>query len=530
MRKWLVRLGAVLAVLLLAGGFVAWQLSKRFEPFVREQAIRYMEQRFGSRAELASLRITPPTGSLLRIADSPLRVSGEGLVLWYRNRQDLPPLIRVKSFSVVSSPAALWNAPRRIREVRLRGLEINLPPKRERQPSGQESVRVRAGGPEKRDVQVLVDAIHSDDAVLRIYPNDPLKPPREFEIHRLKLTGAGSGGPLKYSALLTNPKPRGEIETSGEFGPWERDDPGLTALAGDYTFRDADLSVFKGVAGILQSTGRFGGVLEQIVVRGETRTPDFRLFSDGNRVPLTTQFESIVDGTSGDTLLQPIRATLGRTRFLARGGVVRREGAKSRTVDLDVVMQDGHLADLLRLAVRKPKPFMTGLIDLRARMVIPPGELAVVEKLILEGKFDLDRSQFDSELVQEKVDSLSRRAQGQPKNQQIVDVLSAIQGAFRMHSGDIAFSGLNFRVPGADIALTGHYGVQSEQLDFRGTARLQAKVSQTMTGWKRWALKPADPFFSKDGAGTLLRIKILGTKDKPEFGLDRGKDKADKTD
>jgi hypothetical protein len=59
----------------------------------------------------------------------------------------------------------------------------------------------------------------------------------------------------------------------------------------------------------------------------------------------------------------------------------------------------------------------------------------------------------------------------------------------------------------------------------RGTAKLQAKASQTMTGWKRWALKPVDPFFSKNGAGTFLPIKITGTRDKPEFGLDRKKEK-----
>jgi hypothetical protein len=44
-----------------------------------------------------------------------------------------------------------------------------------------------------------------------------------------------------------------------------------------------------------------------------------------------------------------------------------------------------------------------------------------------------------------------------------------------------------------------------------------------MTGWKRWALKPADPFFAKDGAGTQLRIRIDGTREQPHFGRDREK-------
>ena len=37
---------------------------------------------------------------------------------------------------------------------------------------------------------------------------------------------------------------------------------------------------------------------------------------------------------------------------------------------------------------------------------------------------------------------------------------------------------------------------------------------------------PVDPFFAKDGAGTLLKIKVDGTSREPKFGLDRGR-KAD---
>ena len=42
-----------------------------------------------------------------------------------------------------------------------------------------------------------------------------------------------------------------------------------------------------------------------------------------------------------------------------------------------------------------------------------------------------------------------------------------------------------------------------------------------MTGWKHWLLKPVDPFFSKNGAGTFLKIKVVGNSKAPKFGLDR---------
>jgi hypothetical protein len=77
-------------------------------------------------------------------------------------------------------------------------------------------------------------------------------------------------------------------------------------------------------------------------------------------------------------------------------------------------------------------------------------------------------------------------------------------------------------VPGASVNLAGTYDIDADNLDFRGALKLRAKVSQTMTGWKRWALKPVDPFFAKQGAGTFLRIAVTGSSSKPQFGRDRG--------
>jgi hypothetical protein len=78
-------------------------------------------------------------------------------------------------------------------------------------------------------------------------------------------------------------------------------------------------------------------------------------------------------------------------------------------------------------------------------------------------------------------------------------------------------------VPGASVQLHGHYGLISENLDFHGTLRLEAKLSQMTTGIKSLLLKAVDPLFTRKGAGTVLPIKITGTKDQPSFGLDLSK-------
>jgi hypothetical protein len=237
-------------------------------------------------------------------------------------------------------------------------------------------------------------------------------------------------------------------------------------------------------------------------------------------VPLQTRYHAIIDGGNGNTLLQPVEATLGRTSFVVRGGVVRGAGESGRTVALDVVFREAHIEDLMRLAMKGPKPMMRGPIDLRVRLLWPPGKGDIVDKLLLSGTFALRQAHFTSAAVQDKIDGLSSRAQGTPGDKSVDEVGTTLDGSFRLARGVIEFSRLRFTIPGADVALVGRYTLDQEAVDFRGRLRLQAKVSQTMTGWKRWALKPADSFFAKDGAGTQLQIRIDGTRDQPHFGRD----------
>jgi hypothetical protein len=97
-----------------------------------------------------------------------------------------------------------------------------------------------------------------------------------------------------------------------------------------------------------------------------------------------------------------------------------------------------------------------------------------------------------------------------------------LSGVFKLEDGIIDFSRLQFEVPGTQVNLTGQYSLDGNQFDFHGKARLDAKLSHTVTGWKSILLKPADPFFSKNGAGTELPVKVTGTKSEPHFGADFG--------
>ena len=142
------------------------------------------------------------------------------------------------------------------------------------------------------------------------------------------------------------------------------------------------------------------------------------------------------------------------------------------------------------------------------------------QKLRLNGRFDVTHGHFLKSTIQDQIDSLSRRGQAQPKNEEIDEVVSRMTGRFRLDNAVLAFSDLTFGVPGADVQLAGTYDLDGDVLDFHGAVRLRAKISQTMTGWKHWLLKPIDPFFSKNGAGTYLKIKVTGTSKQPNFGID----------
>jgi hypothetical protein len=98
-----------------------------------------------------------------------------------------------------------------------------------------------------------------------------------------------------------------------------------------------------------------------------------------------------------------------------------------------------------------------------------------------------------------------------------------MQGRFVLANSQVTFSSLSFGIPGATVQLQGTFGLLSQALDFHGTLRLQAKVSQTTTGIKSLLLKPIDPLFEREGAGTVLPIKITGTREEPSFRLEIGK-------
>ena len=596
-KRWPIWVVGIFLAVLAAAAVVVSLLLSRAEPFIRARIVETLEDRFHARVELDSfhlslvngmwaegkgLRIWPPAqveGISVPGPAKPLpgkpnpgapatsapSLNGSGPKAQKPNPfgsqatepgspesaapQAAKPLILLDEFRFHAPLRYRPGQPIHIALVELKGLVIDLPPKShfDRAAALAIATGIDPKAPNAATVPAKpksgagllsfqVDRIECTGVRLVLETSKPGKLPLDFAIARLKLSGIAAASAMSFEADLTNPRPVGTIHTTGSFGPWNVADPGESPVTGDYRFDHADLAGFKGIAGILSSTGHYQGTLRDLTVDGQTETPDFRLTHFGNAMALSTRFHAAVDGTSGDTWLEPVDATLGRSHFTARGQIVRvldsdagQPHSKGHDIALAVNVDRAPIEDFLHLASHSPTPLVTGSVTMKFKLHIPPGPAPVHERLELKGSFALDRARFASAKIQDRIAELSLRGQGRlqdlkdlkdQKNSAPVGVLSTMQGDFQLAGGVLTLPALDYSVPGALIQLHGVYHLEGEALDFAGTAKMDASVSQMVGGWKGLLLRPADRFFKKDGAATEIPIHIEGTREDPKFGID----------
>jgi hypothetical protein len=507
--RWIV--GAIALLLAIAAIGIRLVVS-RAEPILRARVIETLSTRFKSRVELAEIHVYVANG---------LHVSGSGLQIYGATDPNpyepgVQPILLIQEFDFSTPLRDLFREPMRVANVHVSGMTLNIPPAGNR---GQmTSMRKHSG-----KISIAVGEFDCKDTKLLINTSKPGKAPLEFDIGSLKMKEVGPGQPLSFDATLVNPKPVGDIHSTGKFGPFQELSPRDTPVQGDYTFSNADLGTIKGIGGILSSVGKYEGTLGRIVVDGETDTPDFRIAVSGHPVPLHTDFHAIVDGTDGDTYLEPVKARLLQSTFTAKGKIVRVQNPHGHDIELDVALDHSSIEDLLQLGVKTEPPIMTGAVVMKTKLSLPPGAPDVADRLKLAGSFHIPQAHFNNESVQSKIDSFSLRSQGKPKlakQPYAEDVTTDLQGTFQLDDGVFNFSFLHFQIPGTHADMTGQYSLDGNTFDFQGTVKLEAKLSQMTTGWKSILLKPVDPLFHKDGAGTEVPFRITGTRSAPHFGLD----------
>jgi hypothetical protein len=503
-KTWLILALAALVVLASVCGALLLTSSGWLSPIVKREILAALKRQYRSDVDIRSLDLS--------FFPHP-HATGVGFVFRAKDRTNVPPLITVRRFEADASWLGLLLSPRRIRTVRLEGLEIHIA-------RGQEDVRKVETGAKQPLPLLLFEEVVADGTRLEVLPQAAGKEPLEFDIYKLSLASAGAGRPMHYRSQLSNAKPPGMIDANGDFGPWNALDPGQTRVTGKYDFSNADLGVFRGIAGRLSSRGEFHGQLDRIDVNGETDTPDFEVLVGGHRMRLQTTFSATVDGTNGDTLLHPVNAHFGRTTVVAQGQIVGEQGVRGKTILLDATVQDGDVADVLRMGVKSEPPPLNGRIRFQAKIRIPPGEEDLLGRMELNGQFAIAGGRFTNATLERKLSTISARTQGKTDGPAQTAPASDFRGNFVLRDGLVTLSSFSFHIPGATVRLDGTYGLETEQLNFHGTVATEVRLSQMTTGVKSVLLRMVDPLFSKHRTGALFPIHIRGTRSSPSFGLD----------
>ena len=501
------------------------------EPLLRQRIVETLSARFDAPVQLDHVEISLLKG--IEVNGYGLRIDfPPGTPLNPPDSTSVPPMVAVTHFAFRTSFRSLLHQPTRVAAVRVDGMEIHIPPSGAR--ASELDGDKGTGSADHKDsrlkpkVDLIVSELRCRDVKLVIEPGRPGKLPLEFDISALDMQDVGKGQAMRYDAMLTNPKPIGLIHAVGHFGPWSDGQPGgaagQTPLDGTYNFDHADLKTIKGIGGMLSSRGRFAGTLDRIVVDGQTDVPDFSLDISNRPVPLHTNFHAIVDGTSGDTFLQPVQARLASSAFTTSGKIIKVKG-QGHDIALTVDIPHGRMEDFLRLATRTSPPLLSGLLTLKATLHIPPDDVRVPQKLAMAGAFELTGVRFNHPKMQDRVDALSARAQGnlrnvsEAKQDRETEVHSTLSAHFTMGHGVMELADVHYAIPGALVLLNGVYSMDGKLFEFKGRVRTDATASQMVAGWKGMLLKPLDQLLQKNGAGVELPLEISGTQGDVHMGF-----------
>ena len=490
---------AICSIVLLAIMAAKW-------PFTREAMIKRLEHATSAHVEVRGFRSTyfPYPGCIAQEVVLRPKTSAAG-------NKPPEPIITIQKLTIESTFAGLFRKPARIMRIIADGLRVRVPP-------GGASLHTEAGS--QRDPTVI-EELRADDALLELASSQPGRPGLVFPIHHVLFRNIGGENKIPFQVSLHLPAPPGEVESSGQLGPW-KDDKGTvrsTPISGTYALNRADLGVFKSLGGIVSSRGEFSGNLEKLTVAGATESPNFEVKESGHPFRLNTQFRGVLDMKTGDLVLPWLQARLGNTNLVANASV----SGSPKTVAFNVTQGQGDIQDLILLFSHAKASPILGPVIFQTKIVLPPEHRPFKERVQLTGNFDIAHARFTSANTQRNVDQLSERAEGKKDKEKDHDqdddengferVLTDLKGQVVLKNGVAMFSPVSFAMPGAEADMKGTYSLLDKRVYLRGKMRMLATVSQASIGAKSIFLKVLDPFYKRKekGAGAEVPITMTGT-------------------
>jgi hypothetical protein len=426
------------------------------------------------------------------------------------------PLITIQKVVVQGSFTGMFTSPKRLARVKLVGMHLIIPPKN----AHSKGVALNSGSGGKG---VAISRIEAGNVLLNFIREERGKPPYRLKVDSLAITDVNSGKPMSYQAVLTNTEPPGVIRAQGKFGPWNPDNPAVTPVSGAFTYTDANLGAFHGINGTMQGKGTFQGPLGHIQTEGTTEVPGFYVSGSANSVHLVVGFHGIVNGTNGDTYLEPADARFLRTHVIAQGSIEDGNGEKGKTTTLALSVPAGRIEDILRLFVKTKTAPISGAAKLSGKFVWPPGPREFVSKIRLDLDFGIDGGRFTSANTQGTIDKLGKSGEGESKKQEQEDprtLLSDLRGHVAFRDGVATFQNVSLAVSGASAKIHGTYNLVDSQVDLHGVLYTSGKLSDATSGLKAVVAKLITPFFKKKNDVKQVPFKITGTFAEATVSLD----------
>ena len=494
-RRWLPLAGTLAAII----AIVVLVLFARYWPFTRQAVTANLAQAAAASVEIASFRQTffPHPGAV-----------AEGVTIRRNRDANLPPLITINKLTIQASYNGLLR--HHVALLRAEGMHAVVPRGESLRPAANSAL-----------LKTVIDELQADGALLEFLSPDPTKPATQFQIHQFRIHDVSSRGRMTFQVALRNPKPPGEVQATGEVGPWRADDPQQTNASGSYSFRQADLGKLAGIAGMLSSDGKFHGPISSLQVEGTTDTPDFEVASVAHREHLSTNFHAVVNATNGDVSLPTVQARLGDTAIAVRASVVHLDQQPGKTAAVEFFARQGRIQDLLWLFTRAPRPPLAGVASFRGNVTIPPGREKFLRKVVCVADFGIDDARFTTPETEQKVSQMSERARGdRTPPPDPPTVLSDLKGHVELRGGVAHFSSLSFAMPGAVAHLQGTYDVIADKLNLQGTVQTQVKISDTTTGVKSLFVKALTGLMKKDRPEAPIPVTITGTYSDPHYRID----------
>lgn len=491
-RKLILITAAVCAAIVAAAAVL---LSQHW-PFSEKSVLQNLQETTDSQVRIRGFRETffPSPGCVL-----------EG-VIFKHGATETKPLVTVEKLTVQGTYLGLLSY--RLRKVVADGVRVSIP------------AFGTGAAFHTTKIKITIAEFVANGAEIDFAFREQGKEPLRFDIHEARLRELGWGNEFSYRIRVHNPEPPGEVSAEGKFGGWNEEDTGETPISGEYTFQQADLSVYQGIAGMLFSTGKFSGKLRHVDISGTTDVPDFKVKTSTHPVRLTAQFGAYVDAMHGDTFLQHVDADFRKTHLVADGSIAKSANGKGKTAIINLRSNSARIEDLLLLFIQAKQSPMSGQITFQTRAEIPPGSEEFLKKVKLRGEFGVGGGTFSNATTQKDVDKLSAGARGDTNSTDPGVVLTNLKGREELSSGTVSFNDITFHIPGAGSRLHGTYSLIDERIDLRGQMRVDTEISNTQTGVKSLALKVIQPFFKRKKKGQIVPVRIGGTYDHPTFGLD----------